>query len=576
MLHQIFFVARKLGRSSPYRAAFALLLSIVERGFGALVPILFSLIVAEWEDGAPNIIVFALFAYCGSTAIAVALSEFKLLHFLPSLQAEQQKMVLDAVNELHLGAGNFKASESTPEVTRLINRASWSLDNFCNIGLFNLFPSLIQFVLALLLLALLQNVTISIILAVTMAAYLVFTMRSIRKQKTLYAKRIEHDGIIFADIGDSFLNHETVSSYDGVTEEIRRLRGGYAKLLEAWRKQQQQLSSSKWVQSLIIQAGLLLVLGTLYLMPAKHPVSVADLVMVNMYVIQVFLPLQSIGLLLASFAQALTDINNLERRLSEVTQRSSVAPDAGVVIPEAGTLAIRSCDFRDHEQRTLVAGKLDIPLGNTTLITGASGSGKSSLLRGLAGALGDQRCEIEVEGQMITLGELAQNVLYVAQSAGLFNQSIAYNISYPDVDRSKEELAKIVVAAGLAPVVASKMNGLDMQVGERGHNLSGGERQRVAIARALNSPRPIMLFDEATSSLDAVTEAFVLDNIMLKLKGRTIVFASHRVELFRKADHFLYVEDGAIVAAGTHEELMKLCPGYAEIWRTREEELSKR
>lgn len=205
------------------------------------------------------------------------------------------------------------------------------------------------------------------------------------------------------------------------------------------------------------------------------------------------------------------------------------------------------------------------------MVTGPSGSGKSSLLRALSG-LNDATGQITIGTESASLKDLAASSLYIGQIPGLFNQSIDYNVGYPSVNSPPEKIRDVISKAGLSDLISEKAGGIDAMVGEQGQNLSGGERQRVAIARALHSPRDFMMFDESTSNLDAVSERTVLDNIKSHLSGRTLIFVSHRLELFRDADHILYVENNQITAAGTHEQLLGANKGYADIWKQRQRE----
>lgn len=562
----------KLFFHAPYRFLLTLLLVVGEKVVATSVPLIFSTIVAVWLTGPQLDVAALILVYAASTSIAVFISEFRLLTFLPGVQNLQRDMVWNALRGLHASSKSFKASDSTTEVSRLISRAAWSLDNYCSIGLFNLLPTIVQFILALFALAFLQDVVLALILVITMVIYFAYTVRSVRTQKTLYASRLDHDGRVLHDIGDSFLNHETVVSYRGESEEKRRLEENYATLLDVWSRQQKHLSYSKGLQSVIIQLGLMSVLLTLYFLSSGGMTQTSDLVMVNMYVIQAFLPMQSIGLLYTAFVQALTDLDNLDKRLSPNDIEEERQVDGEPIPVRTGDLFVEKLTVVGDSGKTLVSGSFQLPVGKVIMVTGPSGSGKSSLLRALSG-LNDATGQITIGTESASLKDLAASSLYIGQIPGLFNQSIDYNVGYPSVNSPPEKIRDVISKAGLSDLISEKAGGIDAMVGEQGQNLSGGERQRVAIARALHSPRDFMMFDESTSNLDAVSERTVLDNIKSHLSGRTLIFVSHRLELFRDADHILYVENNQITAAGTHEQLLGANKGYADIWKQRQREL---
>jgi ATP-binding cassette subfamily B protein len=211
-----------------------------------------------------------------------------------------------------------------------------------------------------------------------------------------------------------------------------------------------------------------------------------------------------------------------------------------------------------------------IPAGRKLAVVGASGAGKSTLSRLLFRFFDVTQGRILVDGQdirRVTQASLRRRIGMVPQDTVLFNDTLYQNIAYGRVDASREEVIEAARAAHLDRFIASLPEGYETRVGERGLKLSGGEKQRVAIARAILKNPPILVFDEATSSLDSATEQAIGEELARISENRTTLVIAHRLSTVVDADEILVLENGRVVERGDHVALLALDGRYAAMWR---------
>lgn len=257
--------------------------------------------------------------------------------------------------------------------------------------------------------------------------------------------------------------------------------------------------------------------------------------------------------------------------------------------PEADTGTLTLDDPRgriEYEGVSFSYGRSDMPVlrdlsfaiepGQTVALVGASGSGKSTVTALLLGFYRPSEGQITVDGldvSDITLESLRDNLAIVAQDTILFDETIRNNIVYGSTGGVPEDkLRAAVEAAHVAEFTDRLPKGLDTYVGEQGLRLSGGQRQRIAIARALFKDAPMLIFDEATSSLDAVSEQLVRDATEQLLQNRTTLVIAHRLSTIESVDHILVLDHGQIVEQGTHQELFNQDGMYTRLYRSQMQE----
>ncbi len=267
----------------------------------------------------------------------------------------------------------------------------------------------------------------------------------------------------------------------------------------------------------------------------------------------------------AAVFQRLFEVLDLKPTLAEAT-------DAKPMPPIEGRIAFRGVSFSyGGGQRALDDVSFEVEPGSVVALVGASGAGKSTLSTLLARLADPDRGVVAVDGidlRTVTLSSLRRQIAFVPQDPFLFHTTLAENLRFAKLDASVEEMLTACGRARLDQVIASLPLGLDTVVGERGHRFSGGERQRIAIARALLADPRLLVLDEATAHLDAISEAAVREAIAELMRGRTTVVVAHRLSTVLTADEIIVLDHGRIIERGKHAALLALDGAYAELVRT--------
>lgn len=555
------------------RVASALALLLLEKAIYSALPLVFGALINLFvADAVSPAVLFLLIGYGIAGFLVVAAEQIRELAFLPVIQRAQRRLVSSALVELHAKSPEFHSGHASPALTRLISRAAWSLESVFSVGLFDIVPAILQVLIAMGILAVAVDWQTSAILFVMAAGYAAVTLRAVSRQQTLYRRRLDADSHINSIVGDSLFNRDLVAAYGNADEEARRLGVGQEALDRAWTLQKRQQATMRIWPTLIVQAGIVLILLAT-MASGDRQVSAGELVMVNMLVMNAFAPLLSVGLLYTAFMQSFTDLRALEGVLSEEAPpplRETAPP-----LPLRHSLDGKGLTAETRTGATLVDGvDLTLATGTVTAVVGPSGAGKSTLVRLIAGLSPPAAGAILWDGVPIAPDALRANSLYVSQTPALFNDTLLYNIRYGKLDASDGDAMRAALEARLGDAFATRPAGIESPAGEAGVNLSGGERQRVCIARALLAPRPLMILDEATSQLDSLTERAVLSNLHAAVADATFVVITHRLETITEADQILYMEGGSIRERGSHETLLALGGGYAALWAARRREMA--
>ena len=571
-----------------WRVLIALACLVLAKGSNVAVPLVFKQIIDALApaaassraalEAAPLLVPLGLLAAYGALRFSTSmLTELREIVFSRVTQQAVRRISLQVFRHLHALSLRFHLERQTGGLTRDIERGTRAIGSLISYTLYSILPTLVEIGLVLSILAVKYEASFALITFVTLALYITFTVTVTNWRTTLRREANELDSAANTRAIDSLLNYETVKYFNNEEFEARR----YDEQLIRWQRAQERSQVSlSWLnmgQAFIIAIGVTLMMWRATVGVAEGRMTLGDIVLVNAFMIQLYIPLNFLGVLYREIRQSLTDI---ERMFALMETHREVA-DA----PDALTLADGPCEVRfqqvnfSYEPARQILHEVDftIPAGHRVAVVGHSGSGKSTLARLLYRfydvAEGSGRITINgTDIRQLTQDSLRGAIGIVPQDTVLFNDSIHYNIQYGRVTASAAEVEAASRAAQLHDFVQKLPDGYATKVGERGLKLSGGEKQRVAIARALLKNPPILIFDEATSALDSKTEQAIQGQLEQVARGHTTLIIAHRLSTIMDADQILVMDAGRIIERGSHSELIALDGAYAQMWALQAQE----
>lgn len=527
---------------------------------------------------APNTVVTmataVLIGYGVSRTGAALFNELRNAVFGKVAQSSIRRIAKNVFLHLHNLDLGFHLSRQTGALSKAIDRGTRGISFVLSALVFNLGPTLFEMMLVSGILYYKCGGHFALVTLGTLSAYTAFTVAVTQWRTQFRIEMNKADNEAGNAAIDSLLNYETVKYFNNEKYEAERY-DGYLKVYESSSlKTTSTLAMLNFGQSAIFSVGLtaIMVLASKGIMSGS--MTVGDLVMVNGLLFQLSLPLNFLGTVYRETRQALIDMNTLFTLLSVDTKikEKEMAPPL-IVTPQEATIRFEDVYFEYLEgQKVLNGVSFEVPAGKKVAIVGGSGSGKSTIVRLLFRFYEPQQGNIYIAGQNIRevgLESLRKAVGVVPQDAVLFHNTIFYNLMYGNINATAEDVYHVARLAGIHEAILRMPHRYDTQVGERGLKLSGGEKQRVAIARAILKNPPILLYDEATSSLDSVTEENILTSMKEMVKDRTSVFIAHRLSTIVDADEIIVLNQGKVAERGNHQTLLDT-PGslYANLWNT--------
>jgi len=498
-------------------------------------------------------------------------TELRELVFAKATQGAARKIALATFEHLHSLSLRFHLERQTGGMTRDIERGVRGIESLISYSLYSIVPTFFEVALVLTILAVKFDAMFAWITLAALAVYVTFTV-SVTEWRTKFRREAnEFDSAAHTKAVDSLLNYETVKYFNNESFESKRYNDSLESLRVARLKAQTTLSMLNTGQQMIIAVGLVAMLWRATQGVAEQRMTLGDLVMVNAFMIQLYIPLNFLGVLYREIKQSLTDLDKmfvLMDREREVADAPGALPLP--LAPTDWTVRFSHVNFAYEPARPILHDvSFEIPAGKTVAVVGPSGSGKSTLARLLYRFYDVKDGRIEIAGRDIrdvTQSSLRRSIGIVPQDTVLFNDTVEYNIAYGRPGATRDEVDAAARAARIHDFIMSTPKRYDTMVGERGLKLSGGEKQRVAIARTLLKDPPILIFDEATSALDSANERAIQAELKGVAQGKTALVIAHRLSTIVDAHEILVMDAGRIVERGTHAALLAKGGRYAEMW----------
>jgi ABC-type transport system involved in Fe-S cluster assembly fused permease/ATPase subunit len=510
-----------------------------------------------------------------STSLFTELREF---FFVNVTQAAMRTLALKTFRHLHALSLRYHLERRTGAVTREIDQGIRGISSLISFTLYSILPTLIEITLVVGYLVWQYEIWFAAIVGVSLFVYIVFTVTVTNWRTTVRRRWNELESKAQSRAVDSLLNFETVKYFGNEDYEARRYDETLADSQRTAVLSQQSLNVLNAGQQAIIAVALTLILWRAALGVVEGRMTIGDLVLVNAFMIQLYIPLNFLGVIYREIKQSLTD---MDRMFSLLEHNREIADAPGAVPLAVGGAEIRfeGVDFAyDARRQVLRDVSFAVAAGTTTAVVGATGSGKSTLARLLFRFYDVGAGRVLIDGQdvrSVTQASLRAAIGIVPQDTVLFNDTIEYNIAYGRPGAPREDVVAAARAAHIHDFIDSLPDGYRTMVGERGLKLSGGEKQRVAIARTLLKQPAVLVFDEATSALDSRTERVIQQELEGISRSRTTLVIAHRLSTVVHADQILVMDHGRIVERGTHAELLAHRGAYAAMWEIQSREQAK-
>ncbi len=560
------------------RALLALASLVLAKVANVGLPVVLKEIVDLLETSDKTLLVLPVFLLLAYGALRLSSSLFNELRdvvFARVRYHAMRKLSTQVLTHLHNLSLRFHLERKTGGISRDLERGTRSVSTILNYMVFSILPMVVEFALVGVILLTQYDIAFTLITFGTVAVYIGFTF-AVTEWRMDYRHRMNrYESESNSQAIDSLINYETVKYFGNERLELER----FDTTLQEWESSavmsQTSMSMLNFGQGAIISVGVTIIMFFAAGGVVDGSMSIGDLVLVNAFLLQLFIPLNFLGIVYRQIKYSLADMD-LVFKLLETEPEIIDEPQSGPLELQRGEVRFEHVSFGyNADRRILHDVDFAIQPGEKVAVVGHSGAGKSTLSRLLFRFYDVNEGAIRIDGQdlrQVTQESLRSAIGIVPQDTVLFNESIYYNLAYGRTEASREEIEQAAAMAHIRGFIESLPQGYDTIVGERGLKLSGGEKQRIAIARAILKRPRIMVFDEATSSLDTRTEQAIQETLGEVAENHTTLVIAHRLSTVVDADRILVMDAGRIVEQGTHAELMALGRSYRDMWQLQQEE----
>jgi ABC-type transport system involved in Fe-S cluster assembly fused permease/ATPase subunit len=559
------------------RVVLALALLVMAKLANVAVPLVLKEIIDALDQSRAllTLPILLLLTYGTLRLCSTLFGELRDAVFAKVTQRAIRRVAIQVFSHLHALSLRFHLQRQTGGVSRDIERGTRGISFLLNFMLFNILPTLLEISLVAIILISRYDIWFAVIVFVTLAAYIALTL-IVTEWRMIFRRTMnDMDSKANTQAIDSLLNYETVKYFGNEAWEARRYDVHMQKWEAAAVRNQTSLAVLNSGQSAIIALGATLLLWLAADGVIKGSMSLGDLVLVNAFMLQLYMPLHFLGFVYREIKHSLADMEKMFSLLAENEEIKDI-PGATELILRDPAVCFEHVNFSYEPNRQILFDvSFDIPAARNIAVVGHSGSGKSTLARLLFRFYDVTSGRILISGQNIsevTQTSLRAAIGIVPQDSVLFNDSIYYNIAYGRPDATREEVLEAAMSAHIHDFIESLPDKYETMVGERGLKLSGGEKQRVAIARAILKKPAILIFDEATSALDSKSEKLIQAELKRVASNRTTLTIAHRLSTIVDADQILVMDKGRIIERGTHRELLVVNGTYAHMWELQQQE----